>query len=520
MASENEIFAQQLIPKIELVPSREWLNLYFDLVKRVLDITGLKDNDPRLSMPLLPDKNSSLHVSINARYVIALRKKKVNGQFALFIGSIFAPYYRDIQELSQNEQVHIDWRFRNLIGEKTETPIFLRFESMNEFLRLLNTSESVRQCWQEALIKEVNRRKSSSYRDNHDSRMYKLVVDDVFRKEILNFVYSKNMSPKSQIEINTNRCWWFGVNNISKRSTAAKNHVIYSELIPLLDGSQREFEWRYHNKAKRFYEQMQPDDKIVFWMGDGDNPNWGVFGFGKISRILYNSNPALRRYFLSMDFIPSSSIAPYPSKHPQETETTKFLLNLFGLNFRPLGKTFRNLGYDTTRTIITIDEVGNEKYNSLLEYAEAYFSSSEPLEFAEKVEKDIASGKIIDSIDVERELQKLNPDILRIKAQSAKRKPERQATQSLAFVRSPFVSAYAKQRANGICQLCDNPAPFVSRKGEPYLETHHIIWLSNGGDDTIENTVALCPNCHRKMHKLDLADDKKYLEQKAKSLAQ
>ncbi|WP_296863638.1 HNH endonuclease [Thermosyntropha sp.] len=31
--------------------------------------------------------------------------------------------------------------------------------------------------------------------------------------------------------------------------------------------------------------------------------------------------------------------------------------------------------------------------------------------------------------------------------------------------------------------------------GEP-----HIEWLSRGGTDTIDNTVALCPNCHRKMH--------------------
>ena len=27
-----------------------------------------------------------------------------------------------------------------------------------------------------------------------------------------------------------------------------------------------------------------------------------------------------------------------------------------------------------------------------------------------------------------------------------------------------------------------------------------MIWLSQGGQDSIENTVALCPNCHRKMH--------------------
>lgn len=180
------------------------------------------------------------------------------------------------------------------------------------------------------------------------------------------------------------RYWWFGVNNINKRSGVAKNHVIYPELIPLLDGSQKEFEWRYHNKSKRFYESMQPNDKVVFWMGDGDNPNWGIFGFGRVSRIQQNVNPALRRYFLSIDFIPPNPITPYPSKHPQETETTKFLLNLFGLNFRPLGKTFRNLGYDTVRTIITIDEVESEKYNALLEYAQnpAYIDE---LEFQENL---------------------------------------------------------------------------------------------------------------------------------------
>ncbi|WP_223111555.1 HNH endonuclease [Billgrantia pellis] len=32
-------------------------------------------------------------------------------------------------------------------------------------------------------------------------------------------------------------------------------------------------------------------------------------------------------------------------------------------------------------------------------------------------------------------------------------------------------------------------------------------WLAKGGEDTIENTVALCPNCHRKMHALGLEAD-------------
>ncbi len=38
--------------------------------------------------------------------------------------------------------------------------------------------------------------------------------------------------------------------------------------------------------------------------------------------------------------------------------------------------------------------------------------------------------------------------------------------------------------------------------GVPYLEEHHVIPLNEGGDDSINNAVALCPNCHRKIHSL------------------
>lgn len=68
------------------------------------------------------------------------------------------------------------------------------------------------------------------------------------------------------------------------------------------------------------------------------------------------------------------------------------------------------------------------------------------------------------------------------------------------FTHSKKVNEVTKKRANGICQLCGQPAPFLDREGNPYLETHHIIWLSNGGEDSTSNTAALCPNCHRKMH--------------------
>ena len=74
-----------------------------------------------------------------------------------------------------------------------------------------------------------------------------------------------------------------------------------------------------------------------------------------------------------------------------------------------------------------------------------------------------------------------------------------------------MISEYIKRKANGVCQLCKKKDPFLNQKGVPYLETHHIIWLSKGGEDSIQNTVALCPNCHRKMHILNNKSDRDIL---------
>jgi 5-methylcytosine-specific restriction protein A len=48
------------------------------------------------------------------------------------------------------------------------------------------------------------------------------------------------------------------------------------------------------------------------------------------------------------------------------------------------------------------------------------------------------------------------------------------------------------------------------------LECHHVEWLSCGGEDSIDNVVALCPNCHRRIHVLNDADDNMRLKKKLK----
>lgn len=90
-------------------------------------------------------------------------------------------------------------------------------------------------------------------------------------------------------------------------------------------------------------------------------------------------------------------------------------------------------------------------------------------------------------------------------------------TTSTTYVRDTYVKEYTKRRSNGYCELCGEPAPFQDKNGNFYLESHHIVWLSKGGADSIDNTVALCPNCHRKMHVVDDPNDVLFLKNKRNS---
>lgn len=101
----------------------------------------------------------------------------------------------------------------------------------------------------------------------------------------------------------------------------------------------------------------------------------------------------------------------------------------------------------------------------------------------------------------ESEAKSLSDSELYEKAkQRSSTKPLERVTTTSTYVRDVYIAEASKRKANGICQLCEKPAPFNDKNGNPYLESHHIIWLSEGGSDELSNTVALCPNCHKKMH--------------------
>lgn len=80
--------------------------------------------------------------------------------------------------------------------------------------------------------------------------------------------------------------------------------------------------------------------------------------------------------------------------------------------------------------------------------------------------------------------------------------PARDVKQALVTVtqRAALVRTYARARSAGICEACDEAAPFQTATGQPFLEVHHIDRLSDGGPDRPDMVAAICPNCHREAH--------------------
>jgi hypothetical protein len=75
--------------------------------------------------------------------------------------------------------------------------------------------------------------------------------------------------------------------------------------------------------------------------------------------------------------------------------------------------------------------------------------------------------------------------------------PGRRAVVSEQIERDPRVKAFTLKRAGYHCEIakCRDAVDFES------MDVHHITRLGDGGSDHTDNTVALCPACHSRVHR-------------------
>jgi 5-methylcytosine-specific restriction protein A len=81
-----------------------------------------------------------------------------------------------------------------------------------------------------------------------------------------------------------------------------------------------------------------------------------------------------------------------------------------------------------------------------------------------------------------------------------KQQPKSSDAKRFWYERSAKVRDYVLARANGICESCDQKAPFARKNGAAYLEPHHTTRLADDGPDHPASVGGICPNCHRRIH--------------------
>ncbi len=139
------------------------------------------------------------------------------------------------------------------------------------------------------------------------------------------------------------------------------------------------------------------------------------------------------------------------------------------------------------------ESLGKGKRKELRELGRRTIDEADQIETLDRVQYDLAHEVAAS--------QKLPSETRAAELSKYPSQPRSRFVATRVFNRNPHVIATVLERAKGICEQCGSVAPFRrSATGEPYLEVHHVVQLAHGGEDTVANARALCPNCHRFEH--------------------
>ncbi len=90
-------------------------------------------------------------------------------------------------------------------------------------------------------------------------------------------------------------------------------------------------------------------------------------------------------------------------------------------------------------------------------------------------------------------------DQFQMKSETVYAETTRNEASGYFYSRSKQVRNIVLKRSGGACEYCGELG-FITAEGKHYVETHHIVPLSAGGEDSTSNVIALCPNHHTEAH--------------------
>lgn len=160
--------------RVARAPDPDWAVSFLELAHNVLSAIGLSEDDPRLITSMAQDDRFG--IAVNNRYVL--------GAFftdPVTIGFILSDSVDDLDALIEQSSGY--YRYKPLAWEEddTVTPHWIEFATRpGEML-----TEKLRRDWLSASLRETDRASGSPYQSSHDPRVYRLIMDDDYQRQVL-----------------------------------------------------------------------------------------------------------------------------------------------------------------------------------------------------------------------------------------------------------------------------------------------------------------------------------------------
>lgn len=273
------------------------------------------------------------------------------------------------------------------------------------------------------------------------------------------------------------------------------------------------------------FEDIAPtfEQEFSFWLNDCTRPTDFIVGekYNAYQILIFAKNYDTRAggmFVLDSAGIPSMVVIKatlsggrYPNEWLEEPLRLKYYLKSienkgFGEHFKPNAAILNNPEIPILTFVRNVDN-GPFTYQGVFKYSKIHREKDDSKWF--ELKRDIGQVGIIESADFTAKIfaeqtkaaSQGSKDQRLARLALAPKKPEKILVLSTNYKRNPDVVAEVLERSNGKCEACGLPAPFTRKSdGTPYLEVHHRIPLAQNGDDTVENALAVCPNCHREAH--------------------
>ena len=166
--NQNEEF---LINFLRHWGNREWLISYFDLARYIIRKYNIDSNDERLCISFRKEKYR-IPITIGQRYILAPHYRRENS-----IGLIMPMDYD--KGNAQREGSFLTTYFTK---NKIDDAAWVHYDNGTDNFSF---NKKTLKEWEYAIEQELNRSKISSFRKYNQSILYKFIVDEEFRKNIL-----------------------------------------------------------------------------------------------------------------------------------------------------------------------------------------------------------------------------------------------------------------------------------------------------------------------------------------------